>query len=251
VEGSRYAGALSTPASYQRLGRTLDLTGVSAADAPTLSMKLSYSTLVTFHHVIVEAAPSGTDQWTTLRDLNGRTSPGTPLACAGLDLLGLHPFLRHYLSQDTPGGPCRPTGTTGTWNGFTGDSPGWVDARFDLSPYAGRPVDVKVSYVTDFLVAGVAGGVGVFVDDTRLTVGGSVVDADGFEGSSSAWTVEGPPPGGPPANQGDFAITTTLIDLAASVQTEDTVLFGFGLESLATPTERATILGRALEHLLQ
>ena len=251
VEGNRYAGALPAPVSYQRLGRTLDLTGVSAADAPTLSLKLSYSTLATFHHAIVEAAPSGTDQWTTLRDLNGRTSPATPSSCVGLDLLDLHPFLRHYLSQDAPGAPCRPTGTTGTWNGFTGDSPGWVDARFDLSPYAGRSVDVKLSYVTDFVEAGVAGGVGVFVDVTRLLAGRRVRDADGFERPTSAWTVEGPPPGSPPANQGDFAITTTLIDLAASVSTEDTVLFGYGIESLAAPEDRATVLGRALDHLLQ
>ena len=68
--------------SYQRIGRTVDLTGVPATDAPTLRMKLSYSTLLTFHHVIVEAAPSGTDQWTTLRDLNGRTSSSPPTTCA-------------------------------------------------------------------------------------------------------------------------------------------------------------------------
>ena len=78
VEGSRYAGALKVPVSYQRIGRTVDLTGVPATGAPTLRMKLSYSTLLTFHHVIVEAAPSGTDQWTTLRDLNGRTSSSPP-----------------------------------------------------------------------------------------------------------------------------------------------------------------------------
>jgi hypothetical protein len=29
------------------------------------------------------------------------------------------------------------------------------------------------------------------------------------------------------------------------------VLFGYGLESLATPETRATMLGRALDHLLQ
>jgi hypothetical protein len=110
---------------------------------------------------------------------------------------------------------------------------------------------VKLSYVTDFVEAGVAGGVGVFVDDTRLVAGGRVLDTDGFERPTSAWTVEGPPPGSPPADQADFAITTTLIDLAASVSTEDTVLFGYGIESLAAPEDRATVLGRALDHLLQ
>jgi len=29
------------------------------------------------------------------------------------------------------------------------------------------------------------------------------------------------------------------------------VLFGYGIESLAAPEDRATVLGRALDHLLQ
>ena len=39
--------------------------------------------------------------------------------------------------------------------------------------------------------------------------------------------------------------------MASSVTTEDTVLFGFGIEALATPEERADVLGRAIEHLLR
>ena len=250
VEGTRYAGALQVPVSYQRIGRTVDLTGVPATDAPTLRMKLSYSTLLTFHHVIVEAAPSGTDQWTTLRDLNGRTSSSPPTGCAegSNPLLPLHPFLSHYLS---PGRPCGATGTTGSWNAFTGESGGWVDAAFDLSAYAGQRVDVKVSYVTDQVDAGVAGGIGVFVDDTRLTVGGTVVEADGFEADGGAWAVEGPPAGSPPGTQGNFAITQELIPVASSVATEDTALLGFGIESLATPAEQAEVLGRVLNPLLR
>ena len=119
-------------------------------------------------------------------------------------LLPLHPFLSHYLS---PGRPCGATGTTGSWNAFTGESGGWVDAAFDLSPTPARQVDVKVSYVTDAVDAGVAGGIGVFVDDTRLIVGGTVVEADGFEADGGAWAVEGPPAGSPPGIHGNFAIT--------------------------------------------
>ena len=47
-----------------------------------------------------------------------------------------------------------------------------------------------------------------------------------------------------------FAISTELISVAASVTTRDTVLFGHGIEALATPQERADVLGRAVEHLL-
>ena len=247
VEGSRYAGALKAPVSYQRIGRTVDLTGVPATGAPTLRMKLSYSTLQTFHHVIVEAAPSGTDQWTTLRDLNGRTSSSPPTGCAQGFLLALHPFLSHYLS---PGRTCGATGTTGSWNAFTGESGGWVDAAFDLSTYAGQPVDVRVSYVTDAVDVGVGGGIGVFVDDTRLTIDETTVEPDGFE-AGTRWAAEGPPAGSPPGVHGNFAITKELIPVAASVATKDTALLGFGIESLTTPAEQAKVLGRVVKPLLQ
>jgi hypothetical protein len=41
------------------------------------------------------------------------------------------------------------------------------------------------------------------------------------------------------------------IPVAASVATSDTALLGFGIESLATPTAQAEVLGRVLEQLLQ
>ena len=244
VEGRRYAGALHADSSYQRLARTIDLTDVSAADAPALSMSLSFSTTVTFHSVIVEAALSGTDDWTTLPDMRGGTTNAPPSPCSE-DLLTTNPFLLHYL---TPSVPCAPRGTTGEWNAFTGESGGWRNASFDLSRYAGRPVDVKVSYVANTVIGG-KNGIGVFVDDTRDTTTAGVLDADGFEGDTGSWTVEGPPPGSPPANGSNFAISTELISVAPSVATEDTVLFGYGIEALATPEARADVLGRAIEHL--
>ncbi len=248
VEGSRYAGARKAPVSYQRIGRTLDLTGIPATATPTLRMKLSYSTLQAFHHVIVEAAPSGTDEWTTLRDLNGRTSAAPPASCADGQLLSLHPFLRHYL---TLGSPCRPTGSSGSWHAFSGESGGWIDTAFDLSAYAGQQVDLKVSYITDHIDAGVGGGIGVFVDDTRLTVNGAAVEADGFEADGGAWAVEAPPAGSPPGIHGNFAIAGELIPVAASVATDDTALLGFGIESLATPAQQADVLGRVINRLLR
>jgi hypothetical protein len=105
---------------------------------------------------------------------------------------------------------------------------------------------VKVSYVTD----PASGGIGVFVDDTRVTTTAGELDADGFETDPGLWIVEGPPPGGPPTNQGDFVISTVLVEVAASVTTEDTVLLGYGIESLATPAEQADVVGRIMDHLL-
>jgi hypothetical protein len=114
-------------------------------------------------------------------------------------------------------------------NAFSGESGGWRNVSFDLSRYA---------------------GIGVFVDDTRVATTAGVLDADGFEGDTSSWTVEGPPPGSPPANGSNFVISTELIGVAPSVTTRDTVLFGYGIEALATPKERADALGPAIEHLL-
>ena len=91
----------------------------------------------------------------------------------------------------------------------------------------------------------------MFVDDTRLTVDGTVVEADGFEADGGAWAVEGPPPGSPPGIHGNFDISTELIAVASSVATEDTALLGFGIESLATPAEQADVLGRVIEPLLR
>ena len=45
-------------------------------------------------------------------------------------------------------------------------------------------------------------------------------------------------------------ISTELIRVAAIGHDRDTVLFGYGIEALATPEERADVLGRAIGHLL-
>jgi hypothetical protein len=91
----------------------------------------------------------------------------------------------------------------------------------------------------------------VFVDDTNVTAGGQVLDADGFEAGPAGgarWRVEGPPPGGAPRDHRSFVLGPALIHLDAGVATDDTVLLGFGLEAIASPTERASFLGAVLDH---
>jgi hypothetical protein len=242
-EGTQYAGAVHADGSYMRLGRTVDLSTVAAADTPALEFELSFSTEFGYDNVIVEAAPSGTtDQWTTLPERSGATSTEPPVECEAGFLLEMHPFLTNYL---TPGSPCGSEGATGEWHALTGESGGYQHVAYDLSAYAGQSVDVKISYVTD---PG-AGAIGVFVDDTKVTTTAGVLDADGFEGPTSLWTVEGAPEGSP-GNQGDFAITTVLVEVAASVTTEDSVLLGYGIEQLSTPAEQADVLGRIMSYLL-
>ena len=158
-------------------------------------------------------------------------------------LVDEHPHLNHYL---TVGATCLPTGTSGGWNSFTGESGGWIPVRFDLSAFAGKQVEVVVSYVTDLLV----GGIAVLVDDTQLTIGGVSTQAEGFETGLGAWTVPGAPAGSP-GNTTDFERTTGLGGITAAVVTPDTVLLGFGLEQLETDAARAEIVGAVLAYFAE
>ena len=156
-----------------------------------------------------------------------------PAECEAGFLLDEHPTLTHYL---TLGDPCLPTGTTGSWNSFTGSSDGWIPVAFDLSAYAGQQVEIVVSYVTDPFT----GGTGVIVDDTRLTtVGRRPSQAEGFEDGPRRVGRARTPPTGSPGNTSDFERTAGLGGITAAITTADTVLLGFGLEQLETDGARA------------
>jgi hypothetical protein len=235
IEGTRYAAATHADASYQRLTKTFDLTGVTAAQAPELAAQMSISTEEGYDHVIVEARTAGGSNWTTLAEKSGATSTAVPAECEAGYLLELHPTLTRYL---TPGDPCT---TKGNWNSLTGETDGWQKMEFDLSAFAGQRVEVTISYVTD----PVTGGVGVFVDDTALEVGTTRSQADGFEGATSTWTVQGPPEGSP-ENAGDFVIGPKAVSFYAGTATDDTLLLGFGLEQVTDSADRVALVRRAL-----
>ena len=152
----------------------------------------------------------------------------------------MHPFLTNYL-----GGPnC--TSPDGDWHSVTGSTDGWQDTSYDLSAYAGQQVEVSIAYVSDPNT----GGVGAFVDDTRVLVGGAVTQAEGFETGLGAWSVTGPPAGSPPVAQ-QWERSQGLIDLYAGTSTEDTLLLGFGLEHVATTAQRNELIEEALDNLLR
>jgi hypothetical protein len=242
VEGERYAGAVHQDESYTRLTKVVDLSGVTAAQTPQLQFQLSLNAEPNYDFVLVEARTPGGDDWTTLPDLNGGTSTNVPAECSAGFLLEMHPFLTHYL---TPGNPCTNTGTSGSWNRFSGSTGGWDQVAIDLAAYAGRQVELSITYVTDPST----GGVGAFVDDTRIVVGGSTVEADGFEGATSTWAVTGPPEGSPDANA-VWEFGGQLVNFFAGTSTEDTLLLGFGLEQLASDEDREELLGQALGNLI-
>lgn len=239
--GEYYMGALHSDSSWMRLTQSIDVP--EGATTATLAFQMSYLTEGGYDHVIIEAVTA--DGATTLPDENGGTTTNVPLECGAGFYAADHPFLLNYFSFDAAGPQgCVPTGATGEWNAFTGDSSGWNEVLVDLSAYAGSTVEVSISYVTD----PAASGIGVFVDDTVVTIDGTSTVTD-FEADQGAWTIPGPPEGSG-VNGSDWVRSTALLaPPAAAVSTDDTITFAFGLEAIATDAERADLLGQALAYL--
>jgi hypothetical protein len=184
-------------------------------------------------------APRRPGDWTTLPDLNGHTSTDTGQSCPA-GWRDLHPQLDHY--ETLAAGGCSSTGTTGAWNGATGDSAGWVQWDVDLSAYAGGQVELSISYISDWSTQ----GLGAFLDDITGPDGSSTSFGDGLGG----WTVAGPPPGSG-ANGNDWSRTGAAgFPEAAVVRTNRSLLLGLGLEQVDTDANRASIMGRAMQGLL-
>ncbi|WIX91436.1 M14 family zinc carboxypeptidase [Amycolatopsis sp. DG1A-15b] len=245
VTGTHYALAPSVPASFERLRKTVDLTGARTGD---LSFKVSYDTEPRSDFVLVEAHHAGQDDWTTLPDLNGHTSTDAGLSC-DINWDSLHPFLAHYQtnpSKDTTKPDCTSSGTTGSWNAASGNSRGYQDWKVDLSRYAGSQVELSISYVQDFAVS----GLGVFVDDTAVTKDGTVTDRTSFEDGLGGWEAGPPPPGTAVTTAAAWAAQPGIgYHFGAGVQTARTVYWGFGLEGVDGSDTRARLLGDALTHL--
>ncbi|WP_251092903.1 M14 family metallopeptidase [Streptomyces sp. Caat 7-52] len=240
--GASMAAAVHTDDAYKRLTRTIDLTGVTASDRPALSTRLLWDTEPGYDHAVIEAHVVGADDWTTLPEAGGATRATVPAECGAGFLIGEHPWLKHYLTL--AGNACTATGTTGAWNSLTGSSGGWQQVSFDLSAYAGKSVEVSISYVTD---PG-SGGHGVLADDASLLVGGAAKETEGFESSLGPWKAAGPPEGSPAVLK-DWTRTGTLFRTYGAVSTDDTVLLGFGLEQVPSAADRAALLRKAFDAL--
>ncbi|MFE0539237.1 M14 family zinc carboxypeptidase [Streptomyces nigra] len=240
--GDWMAAAVHSDDAWKRLTRTVDLTGVTAAQQPTLRTQLLWDVEPGYDNVLIEAHTTGADDWTTLPEKNGASSSTVPEECEAGFYMNEHPWLAHYLTQSPQG--CSATGSSGSWNALTGASAGWRQVEFDLSAYAGRSVEVSLSYVSD---PGF-GGRGVLADQASLVVGGTAVETEGFETSLGAWSVTGPPPGSPAVLK-DWARTGTLFQTFGAVTTRDTVLLGFGLEHLPSAADRTALIRKAFSSL--
>jgi immune inhibitor InhA-like protein len=250
--GANYMAAGADSAAYKRFGKTLDLTG---AAAPRLNFKFSADVEQNWDWVVVEARDVSTDPnsdaWTTLPELDtdGAGSADTSLttqttgeSCPeGLanGTNALHPFLLHYWSAD-----CQPHGTTGDWNAFTGSSGGWKDWTVDLSAYAGKKVDLRISVITDWGTL----GLGAWVDDWRLTDGAQTLDFNDFEQPLDASWQIGPPPAGTATPTNGWNRRGQEFIEGGVVATDDTVYTGFGFEGI-NESARTEFLRRTLAHL--
>ncbi len=179
--GKQYAiSQLATP-SYKRLTRTIDV----PADGGKLSFWMSGQGLV-----FVEARPAGTDQWTTLPDLNGHTTSEDAGFCEFY--LEFHPFLKHYFKPLGEDG-CRPTGSTGAWHYWMNDANGYEQWAVDLSKYKKRTVEVSISVVSDEFDVGRPG---VLVDDI-VGPGGATTSFEPDTKPMDGWRATSAPTGSP------------------------------------------------------
>lgn len=242
ANGGALAAVTHTDYAWNRLTRTIDLTGVSAAQAPVFRTQLLWDTEEAYDHAVLEAHTAGADDWTTLPEVGGATSATPPVECEAGYFIAAHPALTRYLTLGD--GACTPTGTSGSWNSFTGASDGWQEVGFDLSAYAGRSVEISLSYITD---PG-SGGHGVLADNASVVIGGTAVETEGFETSLGAWSTPGPPAGSPAVIR-DWGLSGELFKTYGAVTTGDTVLLGFGLEHVTAVADRTALLGKALAAL--
>jgi hypothetical protein len=170
------------------------------AGGSKLSFWVTRDTELNWDYMFVEAHTVGANDWTTLPDLNGHTSDDTGNVCPFSHQL--HPFLAHY-QTDNGDDTCSPTGTTGTWSAATGASDGYEQWEVDLSPYAGKQVELSISYASDDVVQ--RGG--VFVDDVALSSGPGSTSFEDDGNTMDGWTIPGAPEGSE-ANTKDWVAST-------------------------------------------
>jgi hypothetical protein len=239
--GEHYLYSQIADVSYKQLTRTIDV----PAGGGNLSFWTSYDTEPDWDFLFVEAHTVGLDDWTTLPDANGATSTNTGESCPA-GWFELHPWLERYQTLNDDG-TCSPTGTTGggTWNAASGNSDGWQQWSVDLGAYAGKQVEVSISYASDWGTQ----GLGTFVDDVTLPDGSSTSFEDAAD-PLGGWAISGPPPGSA-ANPNNWERTTAEgFPEGAVVATPQTVYMGFGFEGITGAATRADVMGKVMADFL-
>jgi hypothetical protein len=231
--GDYYVYSQMADMAYKRLGGTFTV----PAGSPTLKFWVSYDIEFDWDYAFVEIAEAGTDNWTTLPDANGATTQSTGDSCTSGWVEQIHPFLAHYMDA-----ACNPSGTTGEWHALTGSSGGWRQVEIDLSAYAGKTVDLFISYASDWGTQ----GLGAFVDDIEL----SGYPLEDFEAGMGLWVVS-PPPEGSGAFNNWTRISGAGFPEGPAISTDYSVYLGFGFEAIDTADNRNAVMDRVMKYLGQ
>ena len=251
--GEWYMNSQNINEGYKRLRRTIDLTGLTSGQPADLSFFTSYNTEQDWDYVFVEARTQNADgtfnnDWTTLPDANGHTSNDTGASCPSGWSQELHHHLQHYTTFDPAGaGSCTPTGSTGTWNAASGNSGGWNEWKINLSQYFGKKVEISIVYATDWGTLTVPG---MLVDDTKVTVNGVTTHQTDFEADQGGWEIPGAHPEGPSSNLNDWVRSRRIFEDAAVTKSDFGLMFGFGLEGVDGAANRADLMDRTVNYLL-
>ena len=227
--GDYYVYSQMANQAYKRLGGTFTL----PADTPLLKFWISYDIETDYDYAFVEIRDvDTTDEWTTLADINGLTDGDTGLSC----LVEEHPFLAHYMDEG-----CNPSGSTGDWNAFTGNGSGWQQIEMDLTTYAGKTVEIHISYATDPATQ----NLGVFVDDIEL----SGYPLEDFETGMGAWSVSAAP--GSDAFNNWQRLTGAGFPEGPAIRTSNSVYLGFGFEAIDTEDNRNAVMHNVMQYFGQ
>jgi hypothetical protein len=206
--GSQFAISQRGGPSYKRLQRTIAVPGGGV----TVSFWVTRDTEPNWDFFFVEAHTVGMNDWTTLPDLNGHTSQDTGFACPFWHFL--HPFLAHYQTANDDG-TCEPTGDAGDWHAVSGWSEGYEQWRVDLSAFAGRNVELSLTYASDDIFQ----RQGVFVDDIVVSTGAGSTSFEDDGNAMDGWTVPGAPADSVAPNPNDW-IAGTANDTPEPLGTE-------------------------------
>jgi hypothetical protein len=229
-EGEWYVYSQQADVSYKRLMRSFTV----PASGGDMTFRMSYDTEPAWDFVFVEIHDVAADTWVTAPDQNGHTTSDTGDSCPE-GWHELHPWLEQYQGADCAGAG---------WNAASGRSQGWEEWSIDLTPYAGKQIEISISYASDWAIQ----GLGAFVDSVQVP--GEPIES--FEAGLGAWTTPGPPPGSA-ANANDWTRTQDVgfdegAVVAEAPPTADfrTLYFGFGFEGITGASTRQEVMDRAL-----
>ena len=183
--GAQYLFSGADDQAYKRLSTQIDRAG---ADGGTLTFWTSFDIEQDWDYFFVEAAPAGTDEWTTLPDVNGHTSTDGGAVLPRRHAAGARTCTRgSSTTRRTRARRATRRARPATWNAATGSSGGWQQWKIDLSPYAGQTIDLALVHATDWGTL----NLGVWLDDITIDAGADS-STTSFEGADLGVWQSGP-----------------------------------------------------------